>query len=176
MRNMILGPLVRYLGSPHDSAASVRHRMIDQKAEGIWNMAFKFAFIRNPYTWVESMRRHAIAQEDHPLHQKAQGPIEDWPEVLYVACRDQIETTDGKLMFQRDMVLDLRGKSLLDRLCRFENYADEVKYITELLGIQQQEIPHVGLTDVPTAEIGGEYRAMIATYFYHDFIALNYEQ
>lgn len=174
VRNLLLGPLVRYLTTPHDMAYYVRRHMAEREALGLWNMAFKFAFVRDPYTWVESMRRHAIAQEDHPLRADAYN-ISEWPARLAQACENREQTTDGTFCFQSEMVMD-RGTLIVDRLCRFENYHDEVRWLGNHLGIDIPErLPHEGLHDVPQAPIDGQYRLDIAKYFSDDFKALGYE-
>lgn len=177
MRNLLLGPLVRYLTIPHESAEGVRKYMHDLRADGQWSLAFKFAFIRSPYTWVESMRRHAIAQEDHPLREYAQGEVLEWPEHLAQACQDRLITTDGRILFQRDMVLGPKGEHILDRLCRFENYADEVRFVLDHLGLEDPQIlPRVGMHNVPEIEPAGAYARAIAKHFAGDFEALNYKR
>lgn len=176
MRGLLLGPLVRYLTIPHESAEGVRKYMRDLRAEGQWMLSFKFAFIRSPYTWVESMRRHAVAQVDHPLRDDAMGEPLDWPAKLAQACRDRLITTDGRLLFQRDMVLGPSGEQILNRLCRFENYNDEVKWILDHLGIEHPGyLERTGEHGVPEIEPAGSYAQAIAEHFAEDFEALNYE-
>lgn len=175
LRNLLTGPLVRYLTIPHESAHGTLRHMRGIGAEGVWNLAFKFAFVRNPYTWVESMRRHAIAQRDHPLRIAALGDVLEWPRTLADACWAEQPTTDGALLFQRDMVLGERDCMILDRLCRYENYHDEVAWLLDNLGIGHPGIlPTVGITKVPTVEPSGSYAKAIAEHFAEDFKALSY--
>lgn len=175
MRNLLLGPLVRYLTIPHEPAEGVRKYMQSQHAEGHWNLSFKFAFVRNPYTWVESMRRHAVAQVDHPLREYALGSAVEWPGHLAQACADKLPTTDGKILFQREMVMGPNGKQILDRLCRFENYADEVRFVLDHLGMEVPGmLPRVGVHGVQEVEPSGAYARAIAEHFSEDFKALNY--
>lgn len=175
MRNLLVGPLVRYLTTPHESAGGILGHMRSIGAEGVWNLAFRFAFVRSPYTWVESMRRHAIAQLDHPLRIAASAEVTEWPRLLAAACWDELPTTDGRLMFQRHMVLGYGGEMILDRLCRYENYRDEVAWLLDHLGIPHPDtLPMAGMTDVPTVEPAGEYARAIAEHFAGDFKALNY--
>lgn len=177
MRNLLMGPLVRYLTIPHDPSESVRKYMLSLRAEGHWNLAFKFAFVRSPYTWVESMRRHAVAQEDHPLREDAMGDVLAWPERLAEACQDKLLTTDGRILFQRHMVLGLKGEHILDRICRFENYADEVRFVLDHLGLEEPPIlPHVGVHNVREIEPSGAYARAIAKHFAEDFEALEYQR
>ena len=174
LRNMLLSPLTRYLIGPHSTAIETRDHMSSLGGWGMWNLAFKFAFVRNPYTWVESMRRHALVQEDHVLHSEAHW-IKSWPDRLAKACRDHEATTDGTLCFQHEMVME-GGEPIVDRLCCFENYADEVRWILDHLGIEQPELlPHVGKHGIEPIEIEGQYRAAIADNFARDFELLKYE-
>lgn len=176
LRNLLLAPLVRYLTTPHDTATSVRDHMGKLGAEGHWNLAFKFAFVRDPYTWVESMRRHAIKQEDHPLNIDA-NDVEAWPKRLEQACEAHEPTTDGILCHQSEMVTDENGNVIVDRICRFENYAPEVSWLCKHLGLNMPyPLPKTGLHDSYTEPITGEYRESIARHFGVEFDLLGYKK
>lgn len=175
VRNLLEGPLVRYLTVPHDPAIRIQRHMKNIGAEGQWNLAFKFAFVRNPYSWVESYRRHCVGQKDHPLNWIAEQP-EGFPYWLARACDRMVDTPNGPICFQRDMVLGPNGEDLLDRVCRFENYEGEVRWLCEHLGIECPEVlPQTGVNDVPSVEVSGKYKDAIIEHFIGDFTAFNYE-
>lgn len=174
VRNLLQGPLVRYLTVPHDPAIRVRNYMRNIGAEGQWNLAFKFGFVRDPYAWVESYRRHCVAQKDHPLNWVANEPA-SFPYWLARACERMVPTDNGPICFQRDMVLGQDGEQILDRICRFENYEGEVRWLCEHLGIECPEIlPQTGINEVPSAEVIGAYKNAIIEHFIGDFTALGY--
>jgi chondroitin 4-sulfotransferase 11 len=176
LRNLLFAPLVRYLTIPHDPAYMVKDHLFKMDAIGHWNIAFKFAFVRDPYTWVESMRRHCIAQQDHPLNLAA-NDVEAWPERLAQACETHEPTTDGILCFQSEMVTDHRGNTLVDRLCRFENYPAEIEWLSKHLGFHMpRNIPTTGAHSVPMEPVIGQYRESIAHFFSDDFNALGYQK
>lgn len=176
-RNLLAGPLVRYLTKPHARAIDVMRWMKDRGAEGHWHLAYKASFIRNPYTWVESMRRHCAADNTHPLHPFAIERFDSWPYWLSNACYKRIDTPQGAICYQRDMVLGLDGEPILNHLARFENYVDEMKSILATIGLPvPNELPNTGLNPEPERVIDGEYRKAIAEYFAQDFELLNYEK
>lgn len=134
-----------------------------------WRDAWKFAFVRSPYTWVESLRRYALLRPEGARYAKASDNLVSWVEDLYERCTAMEHTPNGPMMLQH---LWVHG---CDSVFRFEDLADRVGYIAHELGIDAAAFPHANFNGQPEQPIDGEYREAIAHYFKEDFEALGYE-
>ena len=58
-------------GGLHVEACQVK-KFLDESGKGRqWKHAFKFAFVRNPYTWLESLYDYIRSSKQHPDHKFA---------------------------------------------------------------------------------------------------------
>lgn len=157
-------PDADYLSLAHDGPEEVRAVM----GEARWSEAFKFAFVRNPYTWVESMRRYALRQPGSRLYDFAgEDNAVGFVEELYRACDDEYLTPNGRLRFQRRLVEGL------DAVFRFETFPASVGLLSYAIKADLP-IQHKNRNGQPAIPIRGEYRAAIARWFRADFEKLQY--
>lgn len=133
-----------------------------------WDSAWKFAFVRNPYTWVESLRRYALRRPEGARYVTASGDPVKWVEDLHERCAIREHTPNGPVMFQHEWVEGC------DNVFRFEDLADRVGYIAHELGIDADTFPHENFNGEPEQPIEGAYREAIAHYFKEDFKVLEY--
>lgn len=135
-----------------------------------WDWAWKFGFVRNPYTWVEAIRRYSLLRPEGANYRYAVGDPVEWADRLHRMCIAKRHTSNGPVLFQRQYV------ARCNRVYKFEDLGGAVKDIAARLDLDAETFPHVNFNGHPEVEITGEYRDAIATLFEEDFEVLGYEK
>jgi hypothetical protein len=115
-------------GRYHWPAVKVR-----QEFPEIYRHCKSVAIVRNPWSWVLSAYHYARGRRGHPFHQAAVTlSFEDF--VVHYAEHEKRDMTH--------FVCDRDGRIIVDRVLRFESFAQEViPALHELFGYT--EIPHL---------------------------------
>ena len=117
----------------HSSARWIRLKLPRELFDG----AFKFAFVRNPYDLAVSRYAFLRKKETHGRHRQTQGQSfgdflrsEKW--------RSLLRSAD-----QSAMLFDARGGLLVDKVYHFENFAEAYDELMQRLAIDSPpQLPH----------------------------------
>ena len=151
-------PDATYIAPCHTEAAKVRAMVPDG--------TFLFGFVRNPYEWVESLRRYVSLMPGSVLYEYIQDPVEFTSE-LWAACSIGVMTENGPILFQREVVAGC------DKVYRFEDMEGAATDIGERLG-RIMPLEHKNANGAESIDVEGEYRECISSLFAKDFRAFNY--
>lgn len=127
-----------------------------------WNEYFKFAVVRNPWARVYSWYRNVMRDPHHGI-----SPC-SFSEFLHS------HSGNWALQPQTHWLLDFNGEMPLDRVVRFENLADEMADILDLLGFDDTELPHLlkGKSDADYRSAYSDSDAEIVAHRYEEEISL----
>jgi hypothetical protein len=101
---------------------------------------FKFAFVRNPWDLQVSSYHHILRERPHLLER-----INDFETFLRWKLdpeRPYQFIVDTSIELQSDYLIDLRGKSLIDFVGRYENLEEDFKEACRRIGIRPPKLPH----------------------------------
>jgi len=99
-----------------------------------YDKMFKFAFVRNPWDRLVSSYHYVIKNKAHKRHGKVDS-LKDF--AAYV----DYEIQRNKFL-QCQMVTDGSGGLKVDYIGRFENLAEDFKYVCDKIGVKY-DLPHV---------------------------------
>ena len=116
----------------HETATRVRRLL----PAAMFDNYCKIAFVRNPYSWLVSLYELVLQSPNHRHFRKLTamrgfGEYVDW------------EIKRNKRMQDR-YVLDRQGNTLVDRIGRFENLADDAANIFRSIDVELKPLPLVG--------------------------------
>tara|TARA_B100001769_G_C22081256_1_gene582652 strand:+ start:617 stop:1276 length:660 start_codon:yes stop_codon:yes gene_type:complete len=131
---------------------------------------FKFAFVRNPWSWVYSNYTYAIKNNRHHRHQfikKSGFSFSDYVEWL---CLDKKKRT-----LQREFIYD-KNTLLVDFVGRFENLKEDFQYVCEKLSINES-LSHQNQSANSSyrEHYSNETRLLIEKYYRLDIETFEYE-
>lgn len=141
-------PGVQKIFGMHDHARWCRQRM----PADIWNEAFKFAFVRNPWdrlvSWYSMIEQRAAAKPRHELNKLLQYASATAPTFsdFIEKCTATIFDNDGikSFMFnQIDYITDENGGLIVDFVGRHERFSQDMEEVLNKLGIKGYDIPHI---------------------------------
>ena len=110
--------------APHATAADV-HAVLPEKT---FKRYFKFAFVRNPWDWHVSWY-HYIRQ--NPSHYQHPEVSRMWDFEEYLTWRVEYDR-----LFQKDFVVDVQGRLLVDFLGRFEDLEQDFGKVCGRIGVR----------------------------------------
>lgn len=93
---------------------------------------FKFAFVRNPWSWLVSQYTSGVIGKRY----NHGGKKLSWPIFLGAISRQLIHV-EPQIKW-----LKLNNKIAVDYVARFENFTDEIKFIFNRLKLKYNKIPH----------------------------------
>ena len=115
----------------HETALGARRLL----PRDVFDDCFKFAFVRNPWSWIVSVWMRLRTTESH-RHYPIVSRM-DFPEYVdWEIRRDR--------QHQHRFVCDRRGELLVDFVGRQERLAEDFRRVCERLGLGEVELPHVG--------------------------------
>lgn len=114
----------------HSTAIEMKNNLPDQ----VFNLFFKFAFVRNPWDWQVSLYHYMLQNSEHRYH-KLINSMKDFSEYL-----EWIVTEEKKL--QKDFVTDHDGKIIVDFVGKYENLVEDFDYVCKTLNIPAS-LPHL---------------------------------
>lgn len=148
-------------------------KLRDELSPAIWDGAYKFAFVREPYSWMQSWYRYrqrdALKNPAHPHHHRYTGAM----------SFDQFVAgfREGELMLRQcDFLTSNTGELLVDYVGRYEHLAQDFSFVRERLGITQMELPLRNQSPGSDSGIAmsGDSRRIIREYFARDFELFGY--
>lgn len=126
---------INYIGllgcHQHATAFHIKNCLPDK----IFLESFKFAFVRNPWSWQVSIYNH-IKLAKHHVHHKLVNSFSDFSEYLRWRIQE-----DKHL--QSEFVTDINGKYLVDYIGRLETIESDLDKICSVIGIETPKIIHL---------------------------------
>ena len=167
---------------PHKHMAAAELREI--YGEAVWDSAFKFAFVRNPWdrlvswwTMIDWQRdRYAQATDFGKLVLDTATTFEDFIVRFDEMADDEFFKSRWLFRPQFDMVADAGGQVIVDLVGRFETLAEDWQRIGTALGRPDLALPHVNrsLHDGYRAFYSARTRQIVARHFRADIDAFGY--
>ena len=151
-------------------------KLVQALSAGQWENSFKFAFVRNPYTWMQSWYRYRQRDElkdpEHQFNDRYTGNM-SFNEFVQVFHTREI------MLKQSSFVTDLGGRLLVDFVGRYERLQADFDLVCERLGLPGRTLPRVNASGA-ASEVGERLdRAsldIINDYFAPDFELFGYER
>lgn len=150
-------------------AANAKERFIRAHPE-IWQRAYKFAVVRNPFD----------------------RAVSGWKYLQALKCRSLVDVLENPPRRENSLAdynhftrplsdaLSIDGELIVDRVLRFEMLDDELQSLSEDLGIEFEPLPHlnrtIGRQERQFAAIDARVEELIVTRFKSDFEAFSYDQ
>lgn len=150
-----LDPNCYELGVGHSDAKEVYEHFKAFDNLKYYDKLHKFAVVRNPYHWLDSIYHFAFYYKTHPLHHKARtrGSNEfiEW----YIRNHDYMNDDKERFNFNgniqtQTMFLYEGEKLMVDSVLRFENLEQDFKRMLESLSIKyEDEFPMENINPYP---------------------------
>nr|VFJ51828.1 MAG: Sulfotransferase family protein [Candidatus Kentron sp. FW] len=141
----------------------------------IYDGFYKFAFVRNPWDWQVSMYHFILKETDHVSHAtvKSMDSFEEY--LAWVIDSKKSPYAKGATKFQKDMIVDEKGRIIVDFVGRYENLAEDFQKVCRTVGIEAS-LPRINQS------VHQDYRAyyndgtreMVAEYFKKDIELFGY--
>lgn len=115
---------------------------IKQVGRKVWDDAFTFSVVRNPWDKVVSHYSYRVQTGQTGMGKNNNIGFNEWVDLAYFQ-NDSIYYDKPKMfMSQSDWVLDADGTMLVDKICRFESLREDFSNVCSRLSINT-ELPHV---------------------------------
>jgi hypothetical protein len=144
---------------------------------GIWESYFKFAFVRNPYDFMQSWyfyrQRDELADPKHPRHHLYTGDT-SFEEFITTFARKEWLLPQVEWVAPAAMELQVQ----LDYVGRYETFEDDFRQICRRLAIPYPTLPRLrrSRNDAGASKLwNSRTRAVVNDYFWQDFKAFGYE-
>lgn len=106
----------------HTNALTIRERVDSE----LFNSAFKFTFIRNPWDLQVSLYHYILKRQRHPMHEKTKA----------LGCfRNFVFSQSNTKFTQSSFICDENGNLLVDFVGRCENIHADFQSICSIIGI-----------------------------------------
>lgn len=168
----------RIISENHSLKSTLEHRdckeLIRIVGPKVWDSAFKFSIVRNPWDRAYSWYKFNIKLNKHRMRQD-QISFEDW-------IIESFERKNSKYFFntklfqsQYDFLSDDTGELAVDFIGRFENLRDELDRIKKIIPIQGQ-LQHLNPTKKDNYQtVYSEYsKNTVAQHYFKDIKEWNY--
>jgi hypothetical protein len=137
-----------YPEKAHAKAFKAKEMLGEQK----WDNYFKFAFVRNPWSYVLSMYSYGRRKKQPTtnLHLK---------QARIMTFDDYIKTfvaSDLSLQQQKDWITDEDGTIIVDYVGKFESLTEDYHQILHRVGLPQKLLPGM---NIDRAKVGKSYRS-----------------
>lgn len=119
------------IGCPHDH----RYAWIAREQHADWDNVFSFAFVRNTWSRIASWYLyHSGTRREIELYQM---PFRKW---VLGGCKHHWRFDPFS---QRNYVCDPQTNEIIvKRVCRYENYYDELRFLCDKFYVQKKKFPH----------------------------------
>ena len=126
--------------SKHANAIEYRNKFGDKFLE-----YFKFAFVRNPWSWLVS--RYFWCKDDKRYYEYVRSSFKN----LIYSVRDDKNISPGRwfnrtVLPQHGKISDESGTQLVDFVGRFENLQGDFNFACDKIGIPHRKLPHKNKT------------------------------
>jgi chondroitin 4-sulfotransferase 11 len=171
----ILQPLADKAGSNRFNKHVLAMKLQDELVTEQWRAAYKFAFVRNPYTWMYSWyrfrQRDSLNQPDSPYRDRYTGDI-SFDEFIHSFYKNEM------MLKQSDFIATHRGELLVDFVGRFENLQQDFALVCSKLDITAEHLPRVKVSKIDDAAeaMSASSRQIINDYFSQDFDMFGYDK
>lgn len=105
----------------HSPAFQIRQHLQMTNQLNVWNDAFKFCVVRNPYDFAISLFHHLHDHRKHFCHKYATGTIDEFYQTLIDGVFDNVPLNDYSFIQSQSYFVTLNKTVLVDRVFRFEN-------------------------------------------------------
>lgn len=157
IRKMLGSPAVGYftdiLGGQevlgvHANAADVRKHYESNNQIALYDKAWKFAVVRNPYSWMVSVYKYISRSPGHNYYKDLKDKNFDWFLKWYTDTAMQLDRPFGsnKYQFLHQFVLDSEGNQLVDYVGKMENMPVIARTVSEKTGIKIPVIAKINST------------------------------
>ncbi len=104
--------------------------------EKTYSNFYKFAFVRNPWDWQVSMYHFILKETGHVNHDivKSMAGFEEY--LTWVINTQKNPYAKGATQFQKDMVIDQKGKIIVDFVGKYENLTHDFQHVCQILNIE----------------------------------------
>jgi len=120
---MLIGWHQALVCGQHMTAAEIRRKM---PAE-LFDRAYKFTIVRNPWDWQVSQYFYMIQTKAHPEHETIRA-LASFDDYIRYRC-------DRAVQLQSAFVHDAAGRRIVDRVGRFESLGEDFELICRDIGI-----------------------------------------
>lgn len=131
-------PDLRMIGSQHASLLEARAALPEA-----FESTFKFAFVRNP--WERLVSWYSLLEKGKSLHSEVVSEKRhyDEKEKFELFVQEMVTAQHGGIAWsQWSQLSDHLGNSLVNEICRFENYQKDSKRILRKLGSKDYYLPY----------------------------------
>jgi hypothetical protein len=130
----------------HSLPIDMKHQLEHDGFPDKFDEYFKFSFVRNPFDWMVSILFYAKKYSDHFMYDDVQQMnIEQFiPYYMDFRKKNILQKTE---MFGRNRIVTIydylfyEDKLMVDFVGRVENMKDDLKYISEKIGIESGVMP-----------------------------------
>ena len=118
-----------------------------------FNELFKFTFIRNPFDFMVSTYFYGKSYNNHFMHNDIIHNNMDMEKFIpyYFKVREQHKDINirplgsNKVVTFKDWLLDNEGNQIVDYVGKIESYDDDMKIISEKIGIKEHQVPVINV-------------------------------
>ncbi|MDD5033394.1 MAG: sulfotransferase family 2 domain-containing protein [Methylococcaceae bacterium] len=110
----------------------------------VYDRAFKFAFVRNPWAWQVSMYHFILKETEHIHHQRVKA-MSGFDEYLEWVIHTEKPFARGATKFQKDMLTDETDALIVDFVGRYERLEEDFERVCRRLSLKAT-LPHENRT------------------------------
>lgn len=145
-------------------------KWMQKKYPSIWNNSFKFSVVRNPYSKVVSAWKFLDDLKEKELKDVLASPpkLESWRNYHHFT-----RTITSMLLVE--------NKLCTDYVIKYENLNEDFKYILEVLGVNNMQLPNVNKTYGKNKNenkhiLDKDVKTQIQNLYHDDFVNFGYEK
>ena len=134
-----------------------------------WSKAFKFAFVRDPYAWMQSWyrfrKREPLKHLDHPLHHRYTGDM-SLDDFVHGFAKKEL------MLNQTDFISTVDGQLMVDYVGRYETLQADFEQVCKKLGFASEKLPVLNVSKSSTSmdqPLDQQSINIINEYFDRDF-------
>ena len=166
--------LKKYVGfncDPHTFSDHVSAETLKASLGESYDHYFKFAFVRNPWSWIYSHYTYALKNKRHNRHQFIRSKFSDFNAFVEWLC---LEKQDKKL--QTSYLCDSAGELLVDYVGRHETISRDFQAIAETIGLKAS-LPHLNQSSSASyrQHYSARARDLVQSAYAEDIALFDYE-
>lgn len=129
----------------HVDAADLQQYYTNSGESEFFDNAFKFVFVRNPFSWLVSTYKYIKYSPGHNFHSLIKDKSYYYFLEWYVDVAVEMNRPFGSNKYSRllDFVYDHNGNLIVDYIGKTENMNADLVHITKKLGLQLQQVSRV---------------------------------
>lgn len=163
----------------HSTAKETKEYFINNSGQMIWDNAFKFSFVRNPYDWAASLYEFIRKSPAHENYEE----IKDFDFELFCTwyinkLNNHSLNINGRFNTLHQFLYDDNNTCLVDFVGKLENFNQDFKFVASKLGIKSKT-PKINVSDRDFKDYRKYYndktKDMITRAFHQDLVTFNYQ-